>query len=346
MEVLNKERILVIQTAFIGDAVLTLPMLQKLKETFPDCQLDVICNPVTEEIFLASPFVNSVIVYDKRGKQKSFFQLLKFVKIIRNKHYTRIYSLHRSFRSALIVMLSNVRETYGFTNSSFRYVYKNLTPYNLNHHEVKRDLDLIGFDSSNEKWKILPIISVNEVIKKNVETFLLDFKDKNLVAVAPGAVWETKKYPAEYFSELIKFLKDNNFTVVLIGSQSDSSLCENIATKFDGGVISSAGKFSVPGTVQLLRSCELLITNDSAPTHFAMAANIPAITIYCSTIAGFGFYPYTKNSCTISYNELKCKPCGIHGYKSCPIKTFDCAHKLEIEKIKKQIMNILDERNK
>lgn len=342
MEVLKDGKILVIQTAFIGDAVLTLPMIQKLKELFSLTQVDVVCIPATAEIFESSTYVDNVLIYDKHGKQKSLFQLRIFANNIKKRKYTRIYSPHRSFRTAMIVMLSGVKETYGFSNSSFKYVYRNLIEYHLNKHEVQRNLDLIGFRYSELNWKILPEIKVDESVKKTAHSFLSLLDGNKLAAVAPGAVWNTKIFPADYYCELIKFLRDKFYNIILIGSVSDEKLCSEIESKFEKGVISSAGKFSIAGTIEILKNCKLLITNDSAPTHFAMAANIPALTIYCSTIPDFGFYPYNEKSLNVSYNDLDCKPCGIHGHRSCPVKTFDCAHKLDIEQIKKMIANILD----
>jgi heptosyltransferase-2 len=342
MEVLSSEKILVIQTAFIGDAVLTLPMVQKLTELFPAAIIDVVCIPATAELFKSSPYVNNVFIYDKHVKQKSLYKLWTFAKLLRKTKFNRIYSPHRSFRSSLIVMLSGVRETYGFTNSSFKYVYKNLIEYRPDKHEVQRNLDLIEFKYSEQDWKILPEVKSDEMVRETVQSFLVTFNDQMITAVAPGAVWNTKIFPSDYYCELIKFLRDELYTVILIGSKSNEKLCREIESKFDSGVISTAGKFSVPGTIELLRNCKLLITNDSAPTHFAMAANIPVLTIYCSTIPAFGFFPYNNESCSISYDELDCKPCGIHGHNSCPVKTFDCAHKIDIEQIKKIIIEILD----
>lgn len=91
----------------------------------------------------------------------------------------------------------------------------------------------------------------------------------------------------------------------------------------------------------ITKHVKLLISNDSAPTHLGMCADIPVLTIFCSTVPGFGFYPYNEQSKTISFSNLDCKPCGIHGYRKCPIETFDCGYKLlpemVIEKIKKQL---------
>ena len=95
-------KILVVQTAFIGDAILTLPMIQKLKEIFNDAELHVLCIPSTEEIFSASPYVNKLFVYDKRGKDKNLISLLKLISKLRREKYSRIYSPHRSFRTSLV----------------------------------------------------------------------------------------------------------------------------------------------------------------------------------------------------------------------------------------------------
>ena len=165
-------KILVIQTAFIGDAILTLPMLQKLKEKYPESELDVISNPATSEIFSSSPVINDVIVLDKRGEHKSIFSLIKFARKLKEKNYTKLYSPHRSLRTALIVLFSGIKDTYGFNNSSFKHVYKNIIKYKFNEHEVKRNLDLISFDYDHNSWKILPEIIIADEQQKKVNDFL------------------------------------------------------------------------------------------------------------------------------------------------------------------------------
>jgi heptosyltransferase-2 len=87
--------------------------------------------------------------------------------------------------------------------------------------------------------------------------------------------------------------------------------------------------FSLIEVVELLKKAKILISNDSAPTHLGMCADIPVLTIYCSTLPEFGFYPYNKKSQYLSYNNLACKPCGIHGYDECPLKNFACGNNLK-----------------
>ena len=338
------EKILVIQTAFIGDAILTLPAIQVLKKMFSESEIHALCIPSAEEIFKASPYVSEVKVLDKRGRHKSLFSLYNFSQELKEENYTRIYSPHRSFRTALLVMLLGIRETYGFSNSSLSHVYKNLIKYKPDHHEVQRNLDLMGYNYSADEWKILPQLNISFDIKSKIENYLRNLKiDDKFICIAPGSVWNTKIYPVEYYEEIIKFIVSNTkYNILLIGGEKDEQLCSNIVSKFSERVYSAAGKFKIIESIEILKRAELLITNDSAPTHMAMCSDISAITIYCSTSSNFGFYPYNNGSSFLSFDDLYCKPCGIHGYVKCPINTFECGYSLKPGIVVKKIEEMLN----
>ena len=336
------QNILIIQTAFLGDAILTLPLIQRLGNKFSGSIIDVISIPTTSEIFRASPYVNKVYTLDKRGSHKSLTGMYSFVKEIRKNNYSKVYSPHRSFRSGLITLLIQANNSYGFDNSSFKYAYKTLVHYNLNDHEVKRNLSLTGDKIDGNGWKIIPEIIIDEYKITEIENYL---KENNLadgfIAVAPGSVWETKRYPAEYYSELIDALSETGNKIVMIGSKNDRGLCEKIASNCIVEPHITAGAFDIVGTVELLKHSDLLITNDSAPTHMGMTADIPVLTLYCSTVAGFGFYPYNEKSAYLSYDNLDCKPCGIHGFHHCPAGSFDCGYELTPSEVLKKAKQML-----
>ena len=337
------EKILIIQTAFIGDAILTLPLLQKLKNIYPQSVIDVVSNPLTSEIFSASPYVNEVITLDKRNEHKSIFSAYKFSKKIKERNYTKLFSPHRSLRTSLIVLLSDIKETYGFDNSSFMHIYKYLIPYNYQAHEVQRNLDLIGFKYDEQSWKIKPQLNIRSSSKENVEKFI---KENNLgdkiIAVAPGSIWNTKQYPLEYWEKVISILNMKGYKVILIGGEKDKVVCNELASK-NSDIISCSGNFSILESIELLKNVKLLISNDSAPTHMGMCADIPVLTLYCSTSYEFGFYPYNEKSSYLSYDDLFCKPCGIHGYDKCPISTFDCGYLLKPEIVTSKIDKMLND---
>ena len=339
----EKERILVIQTAFIGDAILTLPMIEKLKQLHPEYEIDVLTIPKTEEIFASAEYVDNVIIMDKKRKHKGFRALNKFVQEIKRNDYSKIYSPHRSFRSAYIILKLGVKDSNGFDNSSLKYVYNNLITYNLQHHEVQRNMELIGYDVENDNWRIKPKINFGEEVKRKVnEIISANQIVEDFIAIAPGSVWETKRYPKEYYKELINLLINKKEIVVLIGSSEDKMLCDEVSSDMGTRVKNLAGELSIVESIWFLGKAKLLITNDSAPTHFGMCADIPVLTIYCSTVPEFGFYPYNKTSTYISYNDLDCKPCGIHGYDRCPVKTFDCGKKLSAQNILLEVEKLLN----
>ncbi len=334
------KRILVIQTAFIGDAILTLPLIQYLKNSSEKSEITVLAIPSTSSIFENSSFVANVIIYDKKGKDKSLLSFVKLIKKIRKQNFDEVYSPHRSFRSTLLSYFSKAEQTVGFNIATFSFLYKKKIKYEKNHHEVKRNLALAEFNFQKDDWKILPKINFDKINKDEIDKIFYNTK-KKIIAVAPGSVWQTKVYPKEYFIEVAKFLINKNYYILLIGGKNDINVCQEIQDEIKENIFSLAGKFSIVESIYLLTKCVALICNDSSPTHMSMAADIPVLTIYCSTVPGFGFYPYNQKGKYISFDELNCKPCGIHGHKVCPMKTFECGFKLTPQKVIAKLEEII-----
>ncbi|MCK9281181.1 MAG: glycosyltransferase family 9 protein [Melioribacteraceae bacterium] len=336
-------KILVIQTAFLGDAILTLPLIQKLKSKYSESIISVIAIPASKDIFNASEFVNETIVFDKKGNDRSLKAVYDLFLKIRSKKFDQIYSPHRSFRSSLMVLFSGCKETYGFNTSSLSFVYKYLVEYKKDIHEVARNLYLGGFDISGDNWKIFPDIKISPVINKKIEYEIKNNFKNEYITIALGSVWATKKYPIEYYREVALHFISRDYSIALIGGKEDVKDSESISKELGNKVVSFAGKLSLIESIALINESKVLICNDSAPTHLGMATTTPVLTIYCSTIRDFGFYPYADNSIVLSYDNLECKPCGIHGRTKCPLDHFNCGFKLTpqfvIDMISKDIIN-------
>lgn len=334
------KKILIIQTAFPGDAILTLPLIQKLSIIEKKSKIDVLCIPQTKIFFENSEYVNKVLVYDKREKDKKILSFLKLMKTIKNEKYDKVVSPHRSLRSTLISYFSKSKETISFDKSAFSFLYKIRIKYDLNKHEVQRNLSLIGVNEQD--WSNnLPQISINKTTQEKIQKILDENSLKKYIVIAPGSVWETKKYPLEYFSKIIDYLLLNNYQIALIGSKQDGNNVNLLLNK-NKNVITFMGELNFIESIEIMKYSQMIICNDSAPTHMSMVANIPTITIYCSTIPEFGFYPYNGKSQTISI-PLSCKPCGIHGHKKCPKEHFNCAKLLKPEIVIEKINNLLNQ---
>ena len=134
-------------------------------------------------------------------------------------------------------------------------------------------------------------------------------------------------------------MSEGNYNIVTVGGVSDRELCDRIIRESGVSANNLAGEYSIPETVEVLKNCDLIISNDSAPAHMGVAAGIKVYTIYCSTVPAFGFYPYGEKDKSIGLDDLRCKPCGIHGYKKCPESHFNCGNNLTPQTVVSKIFS-------
>jgi heptosyltransferase-2 len=151
-----------------------------------------------------------------------------------------------------------------------------------------------------------------------------EYKSKSYVCVAPSSVWFTKQWPKANFIQLVKELS-NNHHVFLLGAKSDFDLCEEVGGAENLNTTNLSGKLNFLESAALMRDAAMNFVNDSAPLHFASAMNAPTTAFFCSTIPEFGFGPLSERSRVVESEEhLECRPCGLHGKKSCPLGHFKC----------------------
>jgi heptosyltransferase II len=320
--------ILVIQTAFIGDAILTLPLLQSLKINYPQSTIDIVVVPRTAEIFFNHPAVSSVLPFDKRGNDKGIMGFWRFRKTLTSRIYDLIVVPHRSLRSALLCWLLKPKMSIGFDRSAGRWLLNRIVRYDPTVHEIDRNLSLLSplklTIIPNELPHLYPSSEDVRVVDSVVAG--LDQREENrMIAVAPGTIWSTKRWPADRFVALCKLLSSECSALLLVGGKEDAVVCEEImeATK-TRKVFNAAGKLSLLQSAELIRRCKVLVSNDSAPMHLAVAVGTPVVAIFGATVPEFGFAPRGEHDRVVEIKGLKCRPCSIHGSNICPIKTFEC----------------------
>jgi len=320
--------ILVIQTAFIGDAILTLPLVQVLKNKYPKSSIDIVVVPRTAEIFRNHPALSEIIPYDKRGADKGIFGLWRLYSKLKLKNYDLIIVPHRSIRSAFLSSLLKPTISIGFDRSAGRFLLNKTVYYNPNAHEIERNLSLLDPLKLNVVAKELPklypsnqdILAVDSVLNN----CLLD-KNMKLVAVAPGTIWNTKRWPSEKFASVCAKLVSDNVAIVLVGGKEDETLCKEVAELSHAkNIFNLSGKLSLLQSAEVIRRSKVLISNDSAPMHLAVAVGTPVVAIFGATVPEFGFAPCGPQDIVVETKGLKCRPCSIHGGKTCPIGTFVC----------------------
>lgn len=336
-----QQKILVIQTAFIGDVILTLPLIQVLHKEL-NAIVDVVCTPVTSPLLKNNPYINDIIIFDKKGKDKGYRKLNRIINRIKFLRYDAIISPHRSARSSYLSYKSKVEKRISFDKSSLRFLYTDLVRYDKEKHEILRNLSLLKPLGVEKNEIIKPELFPDDEDKHTVELLLKILKidsGKKFITIAPGSEWLTKRYPEYKYMNLLKHLSEEDIQVILIGSKRDNELCSYIVDNCENvNVRNAAGKLTLLQSAELIGKSDLLITNDSAPLHIANAMNTRVFAIFGATIPEFGFYPIGVNDLIFETKGLKCRPCGIHGGNKCPVKTFDCMKNISESAIAEQVI--------
>ncbi len=339
------KKILVFQTAFLGDVVLTLPMIQILNKEFPDAEIDVVVTPRAADLLYNHPAIANVIPYDKRKSQKGVRGIFRLAKMIRQEKYDAAVVPHRSFRTSCIIGLSNIPMRITFATSAGKIFYNHIAPYQKNLHEIERNYSLLSPFHIQIREKELPSLFPSLSDKNRVNKFLFEreiIEQKKMIAVAPGSVWNTKRWLVERFAELSLMLANNGLQIIIIGGKEDSELAKAIVeTAKHKNIHDSTGKLSLLQSAEIIGRCRALVTNDSAPLHFGVAMRTPVVAVFGATVPAFGFAPYGNHDVVVEINDLKCRPCAIHGGNKCPIGTFDCMKRIEAEMVFEKVKSVL-----
>ena len=341
-------RIAVIQTAFLGDVILTLPLVQLLKRRFASSTIDVVVIPRAAAILSNHPDITRTIPYDKRSSEKGLVGFWNKAKELRAHSYDTAFVPHRSLRSAALAYSARIPNRVGFNSSAGTFMLTKVIPYHKNHHEYRRNLDLMqgieGASAVDANEVEYPRLFPSVEQKQKITELLAEWGDagSQVVAFSPGTVWNTKRWLSERFAELATAMIRRGKRVALIGGQEDARLCEGICAATGSELVKSfAGILGILESAELIKRSALLISNDSAPVHMAVAMGTPVIAIFGATVPEFGFAPYGKRDAVVEIKNLSCKPCSIHGGDKCPIGTFECMKSISAEQVLEKALQIV-----
>jgi heptosyltransferase II len=316
------EKILVIQTSFIGDVILATAILEKLHRFYPSAKLDIVVRKGNESLFEAHPFIHDVLVWNKKeAKWKNLWQLAKKIK---QSDYDLVINLHRFASSGLLTVLSGASQKIGFTKNPFSRFFTKKVQHHISSsgtmHEIERNQVLIKdlTDEHSVKPKLYPS-------EKHIAQARKIYGEKKFITISPASVWFTKQLPKEKWIELIEAMPTDK-QIFILGGLGDRALGDEIASisKKDN-IRNLCGELSLLGSAALMQGAEMNYVNDSAPLHLCSAMNAPLTAFFCSTVPAFGFTPLSDVSIILETDQkLACRPCGLHGYKTCPKGHFKC----------------------
>lgn len=332
---------LVIQTSFLGDVILTTPLISELARRGP---VDVLVTPVGAAALANNPHIRMVIPYDKRSTYGSALGLWETVREIRSRRpYDAAYLAQGSFRSGLLAMMTGAKERIGFASSTGRVLYTKQVPYRPDRHHVERLWSLAMSECADppSRAQIRPRLYPSDEDRHRIDLLLRQSggADESFVALAPGSAWGTKRWP--YYPELARKLSEDS-RVAIIGSTTDSALAARIIDVLPPGFAINGLGLPLLASAELIGRARAIVTNDSAPQHLASAMGTPTLTIFGPTVPEFGFGPLAERHIVAGHEGLSCRPCHRHGPQRCPLGHWRCMRELTPEYVASLLTEVLN----
>ncbi len=329
----ERARALIVSPNWIGDAVMAQPMLQLLKQRYPNCVIDVIAPGWVAPVWRAMLEVDTVLESTFRHGALQLRERLRVAKELRNRRYASAYVLPNTLKFALIPWLAGIGHRVGYLGE-MRYGLLN---------EIHRDeratrRSMVAFYAALAAppvttapvAAVLPRPALSISPQRITETFLqLGLQvDQPLIAFAPGAEFgSAKRWPAAYFARLAGMIleKHTDAQIVLLGSGKDKPVCEEIAA-IELNVRNLAGVTSLDQAIALLAKADAVVSNDSGLLHIASAFNRPVVAIYGPTDPNHA-PPFSDIAKSI-YLNLDCAPCK---QRECPLGHHHCMRQITPE---------------
>ena len=293
-------RILIIHTAFIGDIVLSTPLIQRLKDMYPNSKIDYLTLPSNKTILSNNPNLNEILIYDKKGKDIGIKGFLRVFKLLKEKKYDYAVIPHRFIRTIALARLAKIPKITGFDVSTGSWLLKEKKHYDIKKHEVERLLDLVEYKGPKIPIKIYPSLEDFNKIEKLLEKK----KYEKLIVIAPGSQRPEKIWPIEKYKELIERLSENKKNLIAI---TGGNMEKHLSLNFNNieNIIDLRGEISLLEFSALLSKSNLIISNDSSPVHIGSGFDNPFIIgLFGPGKRCLGFFPWSDKSTVIEDNNF------------------------------------------
>ena len=305
-------KILILKPSSLGDVVQALPVLRLIKRQLPDSAIYWWIESALAPLLEDDPDLSGLIRFERRGwaRPQNWVGLARSISGMRSQKFDWVIDLQSLARSAVIAWLANGKLLLGLDDSreGARGFYDIIVRRpSFTTHAVDwylRVLEPLGVPARQDfEW--LPSR------RKAAETVRQKWPDRQgpWVLLQPGARWPNKRWPVEYYSDLLRRLAtwrpDLQFAV--LGSATENELGKAIAASASGRCVDLTGQLSLPEMVECIRLSQLLISNDTGPMHVAAALRKPVVALFGPTEPRrTGPYGQLQNVLQL---QLPCVPC-------------------------------------
>jgi heptosyltransferase-2 len=317
------KKILIIRFSSLGDLVLLTPLMGLLRSWMPDAEIHLLTKKRAAPLFAADDRIDQI----KLLHSGTLNELLQLRSVLSGEGYDLVIDAHNVIRSNILYSITRAGVKVQLKKDQikkFMLIRMRQNLYGRISHQSERYLDLLRpFDAP--EYDSIPSLAISDDAKERARGIIRDrgFEGRPLVAMAPGARWETKRWPVEHFTAVADSLAASGYGIVLIGGTEDESVCGELSKQCAEEPLDASGRLDLLESAALLAECRLLVTNDSAPLHMSEAVGTPVVALFGPTVREFGYHPQLSSSLMLGL-ELECRPCSRNGARPCHLNSNEC----------------------
>jgi len=328
---MSPRKILIRSTNWIGDAIMTTPAVRTIRENFPEAEITILAYPWVADVFTASPHVDRVMLYDKKGRHKGLSGVWRLSRELALQGFDLAILLQNAFSAALLTMLAGIPVRAGYRRDGRSLllthgvtIKKSTRKLHQVHYYQKMLAGLGLTPGPDELFLALPEADqawAGEYLGRRRGT-------GPVIGLNPGAAYgPAKRWPAERYAALAgRMARELGAALLVFGTTADHEAAAEISAAAPRQVFDLTGKTSLAQAMALIGLCDVFITNDSGLMHVAAACKTPLVAIFGSTDA-VATGPFSKQAEVVN-KKLPCSPClKTH----CPNKDFACMLEIGVD---------------
>jgi heptosyltransferase-2 len=308
------QRILVIPLRYIGDTILTVPLIRNLRRIFPQAVIDLLASRTTAPLMETCPYLNHVLIEPKATGEK--------LALLKERQYDTVFLLRKSVSMAALCRLAGVKQLIGYDKQRFPFGYKRWgwflhhqarypslrteTPQPVSHLGLLSACGLEATDSHLELW-------TTSEDERRINTLLREASldpDRPMAVLHAASASHGKQIELSKFSESLQKLNQAGYQLLATGTENDQAGYEALAQQAGVPLHNLAGKTSLRETFALYKRLRLLLTVDSSPIHLAAAAGVPQVVGVFGPTNHLQWGPHNPTTRFAPvFIDLPCRPC-------------------------------------
>ena len=336
----NPKKILVRSTNWIGDAIMTTPAVRTIRENFPGAAISMLAQPWMADVFSASPHVDEIIHYEKKGKHKGLGGMFRLALFLRQQHFDMTFLLQNAFEAAFIAALAGIPVRAGYRRDGRSLLLTHgvkIRPEIRKKHQVfyyQALLNDLGLTCGSDEL----FLQLSDADMHFARQFVRNGEGGKLVGINPGAAFGPAKcWPAERYGEMARQLHEKSGArFVVFGTGADQPTVDTICGFGHEFIVGMAGKTTLAQAMALIALCDAFVTNDSGLMHVGAATKTPLVAIFGSTDA-VATGPFSEQAVVLQ-KELHCRPCLK---KDCP-SDFKCMLDITVDEVVGAVNRLLE----